>query len=105
MEHMTVLTWLFLVYSFAGWVLETVVAAMEKRHFTNRGIINGPFCVIYGFGALLITIFTQELQGIWLFLGSMILASLLEWIAGRLIEYWYHERWWDYHNLIGRLRP
>ncbi len=99
MEHMTVLTWLFLVYSFAGWVLETVVAAMEKRHFTNRGIINGPFCVIYGFGALLITIFTQELQGIWLFLGSMILASLLEWIAGRLIEYWYHERWWDYHKI------
>ena len=93
------LLWLFLIYSFAGWVLETVLASLKQKKFTNRGIINGPFCLIYGFGGCFITAFTQELTGIWLFIGSAIVASLVEWIAGHLIEMWYHERWWDYRKM------
>ena len=93
------LLWLFLIYSFAGWVLETVLASLKQKKFANRGIINGPFCLIYGFGGFFITAFTRELTGIWLFLGCAIVASLLEWIAGHLIEMWYHERWWDYRNI------
>lgn len=85
------LLWLFLIYSFAGWVLETVLASLKQKKFANRGIINGPFCLIYGFGGFFITAFTRELTGIWLFLGCAIVASLLEWIAGHLIEMWYHE--------------
>ena len=46
--------WLFLIYSFAGWVLETVLASLKQKKFANRGIINGPFCVIYGFGGLIV---------------------------------------------------
>ena len=93
------LIWLFLIYSFAGWVLETVLASLKQKKFANRGIINGPFCLIYGFGGFFITAFTRELTGIWLFLGCAIVASLLEWIAGHLIEMWYHERWWDYRKI------
>ena len=47
------LLWLFLIYSFAGWVLETVLASLKQKKFANRGIINGPFCLIYGFGGFL----------------------------------------------------
>ena len=64
------LIWLFLIYSFAGWVLETVLASLKQKKFANRGIINGPFCLIYGFGGFFITAFTRELTGIWLFLGD-----------------------------------
>ena len=60
------LIWLFLIYSFAGWVLETVLASLKQKKFANRGIINGPFCLIYGFGGFFITAFTRELTGIWL---------------------------------------
>lgn len=31
------LLWLFFAYSFAGWILETVAAAVKKRAFVNRG--------------------------------------------------------------------
>lgn len=93
------LLWLFLCYSFLGWVLETITAAWKHRHFANRGLINGPFCVIYGFTAAVITIYLPELSGIWLFLGSMIWATVAEWTAGHLIEKIYHERWWDYSEL------
>lgn len=90
------LLWLFLAYSFLGWVLETVTAAVKQKKFVNRGMINGPFCIIYGTAAVLMSIGLHEVTGAWLFLGSMIYATAMEWIAGHLIEKYYHERWWDY---------
>ncbi|MBO5071022.1 MAG: putative ABC transporter permease [Roseburia sp.] len=93
------LLWLFFAYAFLGWVLETITAAAKQRRFVNRGLINGPVCVIYGIGACLITVSLQELSGFWLLLGSGILATVIEWIAGHLIERFYHEKWWDYSKM------
>ena len=36
---------LYLVYSFLGWVAETVVATIKGRAFVNRGVASGPFCL------------------------------------------------------------
>ncbi|MDO4338757.1 MAG: putative ABC transporter permease [Eubacteriales bacterium] len=91
--------WLFFVYSFLGWILETVTAAAKQKRFVNRGLVNAPLCVIYGIGAVLITVFCQELTGFWLFAYSVILSTVLEWTAGHLIELIYHERWWDYSQM------
>lgn len=46
------LIWLFFCTSFLGWLLETVSAATRQRKFANRGIVNAPFCVIYGVAAV-----------------------------------------------------
>lgn len=88
--------WLFFVYSFLGWILETSTAAMKQKRFVNRGLVNAPLCVIYGIGAVVITVVCQELTGFWLFLYAVIVSTVLEWSAGHLIERMYHERWWDY---------
>lgn len=93
------LIWLFLIYSFLGWMLETILAATEQRRFVNRGLINGPLCTIYGVPIVILTIFGQELPLFWLFLGAMIVATVTEWISGHMIEWFYHERWWDYSNV------
>lgn len=93
------LIWLFLIYSFLGWMLETILAATEQRRFVNRGLINGPLCTIYGIPIVILTIFGQELPLFWLFLGAMIVATVTEWISGHMIERFYHERWWDYSNV------
>ncbi len=93
------LLWLFLVYSFLGWILETASAAVKQKTFVNPGLVNLPFCIIYGLSAVFIIVLGAELDGIWLFVGSVILATLFEWIAGHLIEKFYHERWWDYSKL------
>lgn len=93
------LLWLFLTYSFLGWVLETVVAALKQKRFVNRGLINSPMCVVYGAVAVIITIYLRELQGFWLFLGAAIIATVGEWITGRIIGRVYHERWWDYSQM------
>ena len=34
--------WLFFCYSFLGWVMETVAATIRRRHFVNRGLLDGP---------------------------------------------------------------
>lgn len=49
--------WLFFIYSFLGWVLETVSAAFRHKKFVNRGLVNAPLCVIYGISAAGMAVF------------------------------------------------
>lgn len=93
------LLWLFFVTSFLGWILETSTAAIKQKRFVNRGAVNAPFCVLYGFTSVFLTVFFQELDGIWLFIASLIITTLFEWVAGHMIEVIYHERWWDYSEI------
>lgn len=93
------LLWLLFLYSFLGWILETITAAIKQKRFVNRGLVNSPFCILYGITAVFITLFSQELRGIWLFMGCSILATVFEWTAGHLIEKIYHEKWWDYSRV------
>ena len=91
--------WLFFAGSFGGWCLETVRAAFKRKRFVNRGLVNGPFCVIYGIVLVALTLFYRELPLFWLFCGAAILGTVVEWIAGHLIEQMWHERWWDYSDV------
>ena len=93
------LLWLFFIYSFLGWVLETAAATVKQKKFANRGLVNGPFCVIYGIAALFMTFGLQELRGVWLFLFATIYATVIEWVAGHLIEKAFKARWWDYSRI------
>lgn len=97
----TELLWLLYLYSFLGWALETAVASGKKHRFTNRGFFSGPMCFIYGFSAVVMTIFLGELQGSLFFLivGCGALATLIEWFAGKLLERMNHKRWWDYSGI------
>lgn len=38
----------FIVYSFAGWLIEVGIVAIKERRFRNRGFVNLPFCTMYG---------------------------------------------------------
>ena len=43
----------FFLYNFLGWVMECIVIRREKGRWENRGFAHLPFCIIYGFGAML----------------------------------------------------
>lgn len=88
---------LYLVYSFLGWVGETVVATVKGRRFANRGVASGPFCFIYGFTAVLLAIsFADRPSPLLLFLGCAIDATVVEWLTAKLLERVDRRRWWDY---------
>lgn len=88
----------FLIYSFLGWCVEVVYAAITYGKIINRGFLNGPVCPIYGFGMLAVLFLLTPLQHnlLLLFLGGMLLPSVLELAAGWVLYNLYHTRWWDY---------
>lgn len=92
------LLWLFFVYSFLGWLIETAVASGKHRKFINRGVFTGPVCFVYGFSAIFMTLAFWELKDnpLFLFLGCMIVATVVEWFTGKALERMNHRKWWDY---------
>ena len=60
------LLFIFLIYSFLGWILETTVVAVKDGKIVNRGITNGPLCPIYGVGALTIILTTLDVYNIFI---------------------------------------
>ena len=104
---LTDLVWLFFIYSFAGWCLEVCYAAISRRKFVNRGFVNSPYCTIYGFSAVVFAVFLPELTDnpFFLFLGGLLLASVVEYTTGMLMEKIFRRKLWDYseikHNLGG----
>ena len=53
----------FFLYSVLGWIYEVVLEVFIYRWgFSNRGVLFGPYCVIYGFGALILIFSLSGLQ-------------------------------------------
>lgn len=92
--------WIFFIYSFAGWLAETIAGAVRQKKFVNRGFLNGPVCILYGVVAVVCTLSLTELQNnlFFLLVGGMVYSTALEWIAGQFLERIGHGRWWDYSD-------
>lgn len=97
------LAWLFVIYSFLGWCVEVIYHAVTWGEVTNRGFLNGPVCPVYGFGVVsvfalinLIQPDGTQMSDLLVYLFGVVLATLIELIAGWLLDICFHARWWDY---------
>lgn len=90
----------FIFYSFVGWILEVLNFIFREKKIVNRGFLIGPYCPIYGFGSLFITIFLTkykvDLFG--LFVKTMFICAILEYLTSYIMERLFKTRWWDYSN-------
>ncbi len=88
----------FFTYGFFGWVWECCLVSVRERRFVNRGFLVGPILPIYGFGAVVILLFTVPVQQniTLVFFCGMLGATLLEYATGWLMERIFHLRYWDY---------
>lgn len=99
----------FLIYSFLGWVMESIFRSIIDRKIINTGFLKGPICPIYGIGAIIMFTFFKGLENniVLLFLASIILLTLWEYIVGVLLEKIFHTKYWDYSdhkfNIQGRI--
>lgn len=99
----------FVIYSFLGWICETIYCLIIDKEYVNRGFLKGPFCPIYGAGALIVIIILSPVSDniLLLFLSGMIFTSILEYITGFLLEIIFNLKWWDYSsyrfNIKGRI--
>ena len=98
----------FVTYSVMGWIYETTLASIMRKRFVNRGFLNGPYCPIYGGGALLVIALLSDLRHpLLLFLAAVLLTGSLEYLTSWAMEKLFHARWWDYSekkfNIKGRV--
>ncbi len=102
MQDIYIYFMLFIIYAIIGWIIELVdLSIIEKRLVKNRGFLIGPYCPIYGFGALIMTLFLTKYENdpMVLFLMAIIVTSILEYFTSVLLEKVFKARWWDYSNM------
>lgn len=90
----------FVIYSVMGWFVESVYMSFCNRKITNRGFAKGPFCPIYGFGAVIGYLVLSPLKGhyVKLYLTGAILATMFEFIVGKGMIRFLGDLWWDYNE-------
>lgn len=91
---------LFLIYSFLGWCMEVCCSLVVRHKFINRGFLLGPYCPIYGCGAILITLLLKNFTNkpVLLFIMAILVCGVLEYLTSFFMEKIFHLRWWDYSN-------
>lgn len=110
----------FLLYAVLGWCYEVFLEVIVYQWgFSNRGVLFGPYTPVYGFGGVLfiVTIYPLIKEQKWIkklaylvpvFLGCMIVATLLELGTSYLLEWvtgsWPWQTYVDYkYNFQGRI--
>ena len=94
-----VILW-FLTYSILGWVVESIYMSICNKKLTNRGFATGPFCPIYGVGALTVFFALRPYSnnGLLLFVLGSLLATTIEFLTAVIMKRVFGEIWWDYNE-------
>ncbi len=97
----------FILYSFLGWVWESIYCTIKEKKWADRGFLFGPICPIYGscvvvtsllFGA--IPALSDPSFPIWaIFIICYIGSAIAEFGTSWVLEKRFHARWWDYSNI------
>jgi len=105
----------FVLYSFLGWVWESIYCTLMQKEWANRGFLYGPICPIYGCGGVIGLAVTQltsagifpELSWGQVFIAGFFVSMILEYSTSWILEKLFQARWWDYSdvplNLHGRI--
>lgn len=100
----------FVVYSVAGFIIETIFGLLTKGVLESRkSFLYGPFCSIYGLGAVLMILPLQKYKknNYTLFFAGFFIGSIIEYMVSLAGELIFHIKWWDYSdqmfNINGRI--
>lgn len=90
----------FIIYSFLGWVVESTYKSVIEKKLINSGFLFGPFCPIYGFGAIIMYLFLDDVSNkpIITFCLGFVVLSVWEYVAGLFLEKVFNTKYWDYSN-------
>lgn len=101
--------WYMIIFSILGLIVETVFGYIKNGVIESRkGLIIGPFCPIYGVGAVIMILILGKYKGhpIKLFVYGALLGNFIEYLISFILEAMYGSRFWSYTyflNLNGRV--
>ncbi|MBP1744474.1 MAG: hypothetical protein H6Q58_1452 [Firmicutes bacterium] len=104
------LFWVFVVFSVIGFVLECIAYSMEYGEIVIfKGLLYGPFSQIYGFGAVIMVVYSRIFKSrgaIFMYLSAAIIGSFYEFLCSMLQETLFGFVSWQYYdkalNIDGR---
>ena len=95
--------WVFIIGSLIGYVLEMIVGLVQNGHFVSRqGLLIGPFIQVYGLGLVtyyLVISKIKDKNNVKIFILSMILGGVIEYLFSFFQEKLFGTISWDYSNL------
>lgn len=98
------LFWIFLIGSFIGYIIETIVGIVQNGHLVSRqGLLFGPFIQVYGIGLVTYYLVISKMKkknNIKIFLVSMILGGAVEYLFSYFQQKLFGTISWDYSNLL-----
>lgn len=100
---------IFFIYSVLGYICEVINCWIVSKKLKDRGFLLGPYCPIYGVGAVLLTLLLTKYKNdfLILFSTSILICGILEYFTSYLLEKIFNMRWWDYSkrklNINGRV--
>lgn len=92
----------FIIYSVLGYLIETLFGLVTKGVIESRkSFIYGPFCTIYGVGAVIMIGSLRHFKknNFTLFFGGFLIGSIVEYFVSLFGEMVLHVKWWDYSNM------
>ena len=101
--------WLFFLLAVFGWMWEGFLYLFKDDMYVNRGFLTGPWLPIYGMGAVMLELLFHRWRDrpIMIFVSSMLICTVLEYLTGWYLELTWGVKWWDYSgmpwNLHGRI--
>ena len=68
--------------------MEVICKLIQYKKFVDRGFLIGPYCPIYGVGALLITFFLNKYvqDPVVLFVMAVVVCGILEYLTSYFME-------------------
>lgn len=102
-KELTILFWVFIIGSIAGFIFEVIVVFFQKGHFELRqGLIYGPLIPVYGIGAMVYYIILSNIKiknKFYIFVITMILGGITEYLCSFIQEKVFGTISWDYSYL------
>ena len=103
--------WIFFIGCFIGVVLETIWCRIRFKHFESRkGLVYGPFNLVYGFGALVMTLslsWFDNMRDLYIIVFGTFIGGVYEYVCSVIQEKLLGSVSWDYRrfplNLNGRI--
>ncbi|MCD8023521.1 MAG: putative ABC transporter permease, partial [Lachnospiraceae bacterium] len=98
------LLWIFVIWAFIGDLFETVFVRAKTGVWMSRtSVIYGTFSIVWGFGAVIITIVTQRLanrEDRFVFFSGAALWGVYEYICSVISEFVFGRTFWDYSDMM-----
>jgi uncharacterized protein len=91
----------FIIFSIAGWIIETIYRSISNRRLVNPGFLTGFYLPIYGFGGLsilaghsLLASHSIPIRALFYF----VVLTGIEFVTGVAVERLFRTRLWDYRD-------